>query len=190
MLLTPVVLVEMLPYLFSPMYSMYFILLMVGWNTCHLNTNRKIEDPRRWGWGISEHEPGWPSPASHCSGLSALSEEAWLPAHPLISHRRAALELSRGLGSQARKLFGPEEMGSIGVCPDHSGSAPLWSPHGNMWQMALRTVHTWALHWEVALWTRTKLPSAHWPKQWWGGQYRASKWWLRKGTTCCPVFWL
>lgn len=30
MLLTPVVLVEMLPYLFSPVYSMYFILLMVG----------------------------------------------------------------------------------------------------------------------------------------------------------------
>lgn len=64
----------------------------------------------------------------------------------------------------------------------------LRSPHGNMWQMALRTVHTWALHWEVALWTRTKLPSAHWPKQWWGGQYGASKWWLRKGTASCPVF--
>lgn len=30
MLLKPVFLVEMLLYLFSPMYSMYFILLMVG----------------------------------------------------------------------------------------------------------------------------------------------------------------
>lgn len=39
-----------------------------------------------------------------------------------------------------------------------SRSAQLWSPHGNMWQRALKTVHTWTLHWEVALWTRTKLP--------------------------------
>lgn len=69
-----------------------------------------------------------------------------------------------------------------------SRSAQLWSPHGDMWQRALRTVHTWALHWEVALWTRTKLPSAHWPKQWWGASIGASKWWLRKGTACCPVF--
>lgn len=30
------------------------------------------------------------------------------------------LALSRGLGSQARKLFGPEEIGSIGVCPEQS----------------------------------------------------------------------
>lgn len=68
----------------------------------------------------------------HTAVGSALSEEAWLPACPLVSHRSAALELSRGLGSQARKLFGPEEMGSTGVCPDHSGSSLEVHSYGHL----------------------------------------------------------
>lgn len=113
------------------------------------------------------------------------SEEALLPAHSLMfpqkSSRRNAqvlLALSRGLGSQARKMVWPRRNGLYWyVWPDQSlVIQEEVEVHDlghlmRMWQMALRKkqkkvwiVHMGALPRELILWTRT----VRWPKQWWG----------------------
>lgn len=108
-----------------------------------------------------------------------------------MSHRSAALELSRGLGSQARKLFGPEEMGSTGVCPDHSGRSLEVHSYGHLMRtygrglsgLSTRGLCIGRWHSELELSCLLHIDQS-------SGEGPASKWWLRKGTACCPVFFL
>lgn len=115
------------------------------------------------------------------------SEEALLPAHSLMlphksssRHAPVPLALSRGLGSWPREALSPEGMGTVSIGPEwglvrkRSGSVRSWSPHGNVWQVALRkNTESGSSTWQLCIGRDSSelelncLPHA-WPKQWWG----------------------
>lgn len=85
-------LVEMLPYLSSPMYSVLFYFIWGGVGYLPFKKmNRNFWTHKMGGWGISAPESGWLNPP-HCIGLSGLGE-ALLPAHCLTLHTGPAVEM-------------------------------------------------------------------------------------------------
>lgn len=158
-------LVEMLPYLSSPMYSViFFFLSYQGWGRIPAikKMNRKVWTHTLGGWESAQELAG---EAQHrTAGASRSSSRG----------ARASLACHRDSRVDQGKLCGPGKNGAIrvrlkrGLIRKQSGSARSWPPHEGVAGGSQEKHWVWIIRAAVvqrgmALQTRTELLSAHSP---------------------------
>lgn len=129
---------------------------------------------------------GWLSPAPRWSGSGFGVKKPYsliFPHAPVqVQQWRCSWSscLSRRLGVNQGKVFGPGRNGTVSVHPKwgrvrkQPGSVRSWSPHEDVRQVTLRkSTKSGSSAWQLCigrgrLRTRHALPFTMWPTQWWG----------------------